>query len=309
METKQITCSGLTKRFRNLTAVDGLDLEVGRGDVFGFLGPNGAGKSTTLRMMVGLIEPTSGSVRVLGHDVWRDHVRAMTGAGAMIEAPAFYKYLSGRDNLRILANTGGRYSKKDIDEALTIVGLLDRARDKVKTYSQGMRQRLGIALAIVGRPELVLLDEPTNGLDPQGMKEVRDLICRLSTENGMTVFLSSHLLHEVEQTCTRIAVINKGKVIASGAVKDLLGGKNVYRVTVDRSDLVEGLIEKADWAKTVITGTGFVDVEVNGHSPAELNKALVEGGVGVTGLAPVNASLEELYLEMVGADDDATDRV
>ncbi len=299
----------MTKRFRNLTAVDGLDLEVGQGEVFGFLGPNGAGKSTTLRMMVGLIKPTRGSVQVLGHDVWRDHVKAMTGVGAMIEAPAFYKYLSGRDNLRILANTGGRHSRKEIDEALSIVGLLDRAKDKVKTYSQGMRQRLGIAMAIVDRPELVLLDEPTNGLDPQGMKEVRELIRRLSTENGITIFLSSHLLHEVEQVCTRIAVIDKGKVIAGGPVEELLRGKNVYRVSVERDDLALGLLNRIGWAKTVSKGAGFMDIEMNGHSPAELNKALVEGGVGVTGLAPVNASLEDLYLEMVGADDDATDRV
>lgn len=302
MSSQQITCSGLTKRFRNLTAVDGLDLEVAQGEVFGFLGPNGAGKSTTLRMMVGLIKPTSGSVRVLGHDVWREHVRAMTGVGAMIEAPAFCKYLSGRDNIRILANTGGRYSKKEIDEALTIVGLLDRAGDKVKTYSQGMRQRLGIALAIVGRPELVLLDEPTNGLDPQGMKEVRDLIRQLSTDHGMTVFLSSHLLHEVEQVCTRIAVINKGKMIASGAVKDLLGGKNVYRVSIDRADLACKLIEQLTWARMVRADFGTVDVEMDGHDPSELNRAFVEGGVSVSGLTPIKASLEEIYLDLMGAE-------
>jgi ABC-2 type transport system ATP-binding protein len=302
LSSEQITCSGLTKRFRNLTAVDGLDLEVSRGDVFGFLGPNGAGKSTTLRMMVGLIKPTSGSVSVLGHDVWREHVRAMTGVGAMIEAPAFYKYLSGRDNVRILANTGGRYSKKDIDEALTIVGLIDRARDKVKTYSQGMRQRLGIALAIVGRPDLVLLDEPTNGLDPQGMKEVRDLIRQLSTDHGMTVFLSSHLLHEVEQVCSRIAVINKGKMIASGAVKDLLVGRNVYRVSIDRADLACKLIEQLKWAKMIRADFGSMDVEMDGHDPSELNRAFVEGGVAVSGLTPIKASLEELYLDLMGTE-------
>lgn len=309
MSSQQITCSGLTKRFRNLTAVDGLDLEVSQGDVFGFLGPNGAGKSTTLRMMVGLIKPTSGSVQVLGQDVWRDHVRAMKDVGAMIEAPAFYRYLSGRDNVRILANTGGRYSRKDIDEALTIVGLIDRAKDKVKTYSQGMKQRLGIALAIIGRPQLVLLDEPTNGLDPQGMKEVRDLIHQLSTEYGMTVFLSSHLLHEVEQVCTRIAVINKGKVIAGGSVEDLLRGKNVYRVTIDRADLACKVLEKLDWANMVKADFGCMDIEMNGHDPADLNRELVQAGVGVSGLMPLKASLEELYLGLVGAENDATDRV
>lgn len=309
LDSQQISCSGLTKRFRNLTAVDGLDLDVGRGEVFGFLGPNGAGKSTTLRLMVGLIRPTRGSVRVLGHDVCRDHVKAMTGVGAMIEAPAFYKYLSGRDNLRILANTGGRYSRKDIDAVLDIVGLLDRAGDKVKAYSQGMRQRLGIALAIVGKPELVLLDELTNGLDPQGMKEVRDLIRRLSADNGLTVFLSSHLLHEVEQICTRIAVIDKGKLVATGAVEELLRGKNACRVTVDRPDLARGLLEQTEWARLKAAGDGFLDVELNGRDPAELNRTLVQGGVAVSGLAPLKASLEELYLDLVGGENDTTDQL
>lgn len=300
MQDRQIICSGLTKRFGSLTAVDGLDLSVGRGEVYGFLGPNGAGKSTTLRMMVGLIKPTHGSVRVLGEDVWRDHVKAMKRVGAMIEAPAFYKYLSGRDNLRILANTGARYSKNDIDAALDTVGLLDRAKDKVKGYSQGMRQRLAIALAIIGKPDLILLDEPTNGLDPQGMKEVRDLISRLSPDNGLTVFLSSHLLHEVEQTCTRIGVIDKGKLIASGAVADLLRGKNVHRAGVDRVDTARGVLERTGWAQVKSAGDGFVDVELDGHTPAELNRTLVEAGIGVSSLTPQKASLEELYLGLVG---------
>ena len=289
--------------------MDGLDLEIGPGEVFGFLGPNGAGKSTTLRMMVGLIRPSGGSVRVMGHDVWRDHVKAMKRVGAMIEAPSFYKYISGRDNLRIFANTGGRCSPKEIDAALDTVGLLDRARDKVKAYSQGMRQRLGIALALLGKPELMLLDEPTNGLDPQGMKEVRDLIGRLSTEHGMTVFLSSHLLHEVEQTCTRIGFINKGKLIACGAVDDLLRGGNVYRVSVDRSDAALALVQKTDWAKIAAQSDGSLDVELDGRGSAELNRMLVEGGVGVSALAPVKTSLEELYMNLVGGEDDTTDRL
>jgi ABC-2 type transport system ATP-binding protein len=254
-------------------------------------------------MMVGLIKPTHGSVRILGKDAWSDHVLAMRRVGAMIEAPAFYKYLSGRDNLRILANTGARYSKKDIDAALDTVGLLDRARDKVKAYSQGMRQRLAIALAIVGKPDLILLDEPTNGLDPQGMKEVRDLISRLSTDRGMTVFLSSHLLHEVEQTCTRIGVIEKGKLVVSGAVDQLLRGKNAHRVSVDNTDAARGLMGKLGWARVSSVGQGFIDVELDGHNPAELNRALVESGVGVSGLAPIKASLEELYLNLVGGDE------
>ncbi len=289
--------------------MDGLDLDVANGTVFGFLGPNGAGKSTTLRMMVGLIRPTKGSVRVLGHDVWRDHVRAMKRVGAMIEAPAFYKYLSGRDNIRILANTGGRCSSKEIDEALSIVGLLDRAKNKVKAYSQGMKQRLGIALAIVGKPELVLLDEPTNGLDPQGMREVRELVRRLSSEHGMTVFLSSHLLHEVEQICTQIAMINKGKVVASGNVQELLGHRNVYRVAVNRADLAGEILGRIGWARTTSAENGSMGIELDGHEPWELNRALVEGGVEVSELAPVKTSLEELYMDLMGGADGTTDQI
>lgn len=298
-----IVASGLTKRFRRLMAVNDLNLEVDRGEVFGFLGPNGAGKSTTLRMMVGLIRPTSGSVSLFGHEVWKDRCRALASVGAMIEAPAFYKYLSGRDNLRMLANTGGNYTARQIDETLDTVGLLGRAGDKVKAYSQGMRQRLGIALAIIGRPDLVLLDEPTNGLDPQGMKEVRLLIKRLASEFGQTVFLSSHLLNEVEQVCTRIAVINKGRVIESGRVSDLLGGSSVYDIKVDNIAKALETIDKIEWAEVAPgSGDGFINVKLSGGDPAGLNRLLVERGIGVSALTPRKTSLEELYLSLMDGD-------
>ncbi len=294
-----IAASNLTKRFRRVLAVDGLDLQVERGEVFGFLGPNGAGKSTTLRMMVGLIRPTRGTVRLFGHDAWREHCAALRNVGAMIEAPAFYKYLSGRDNLRVLYNTGGNCTRKQIDEALDIVGLLGRAEDKVKSYSQGMRQRLGIALAILGKPDLVLMDEPTNGLDPQGMKEVRDLISRLSSELGLTVFLSSHLLHEVEQICTRIAVVNKGRVIETGKVSDLLRQSETYDVHAHPADAAAQAIERLGWASIQATLDGMINVKLTGGSAAELNKALVEQGVAVSALIPRQPSLEELYLRLM----------
>ncbi len=282
-----------------MLAVDGLDLTVERGDVFGFLGPNGAGKSTTLRMMVGLIRPTRGSVRLFGHDAWREHCAAMRNVGAMIETPAFYKYLSGRDNLRVLYNTGGSCTAKDIDEALDIVGLLKRANDKVKAYSQGMRQRLAIALAILGKPELILLDEPTNGLDPQGMKEVRDLIDRLSKDLNYTVFLSSHLLHEVEQVCTRIAVVNKGRVIESGSVNELLRQSDTYDVHVHPQDLAESILQDLNWATVTSASASMVNVRLSGGSAAELNKVLIEKGVAVSALIPRSPSLEELYLKLM----------
>jgi len=294
-----ISASKLTKRFRRVLAVDGLDLEVERGEVFGFLGPNGAGKSTTLRMMVGLIRPTRGSVRLFGHDVWREHCAALRNVGAMIESPAFYKYLSGRDNLRILYNTGGNCTRKQIDETLDIVGLLGRADDKVKSYSQGMRQRLGIGLAILGKPDLVLMDEPTNGLDPQGMKEVRDLIGRLSRDMNMTVFLSSHLLHEVEQICTRIAVVNKGRVIETGNVSDLLRQSETYDVHAHPVEAASETILRLEWADVEASADGMLNVRLTAGTPAELNKALVEQGIAVSALIPRKPSLEELYLRLM----------
>jgi len=297
----------LTKRFRRLTAVDGLDLAVERGEVFGFLGPNGAGKSTTLRMMVGLVKPTRGHVELFGRDVWKDHCGALGRVGAMIESPAFYKYLSGMENIRLLANTGGNHSAAEIEEALEIVGLADRARDKVKSYSQGMRQRLGIALAIVGRPELVLLDEPTNGLDPQGMKEVRDLIKRLSADLSLTVFLSSHLLNEVEQVCTRIAVVNKGRVIESGKVSDLLAGSNRYRVRLESPSRACETMRELGWGKVVDTSEDSILVDVDGGGPAELNRFLVERGFAVSALLPERTSLEDLYLKLMDGDNAAAD--
>jgi len=306
-----IIASGLTKRFRRLLAVNDLNLEVGWGEVFGFLGPNGAGKSTTLRMMVGLIRPTSGRVSLFGHDVWTRRHRALKNVGAMIEAPAFYKYLSGRDNLRVLANTGGDCTGKQIDEALDTVGLLGRAGDKVNAYSQGMRQRLGIALAIIGKPDLVLLDEPTNGLDPQGMKEVRMLIGQLASDFGQTVFLSSHLLYEVEQVCTRIAVINKGRVIESGRVSDLLGGSSVYDIKVDNAAKALGVMDKIEWVEAAPRpeDSATLNVKLSGGDSAELNRLLVEQGVGVSALMPRRTSLEELYLSLMEGDNAAANRI
>jgi len=294
-----IAASNLTKRFRRVLAVDGLDLTVERGEVFGFLGPNGAGKSTTLRMMVGLIKPSRGKIQLFGRDVWREHCQALRKVGAMIESPAFYKYLSGRDNLRIFYNTGANCTVRQIDEALDTVGLLKRANDKVKSYSQGMRQRLGIALAIIGSPELVLLDEPTNGLDPQGMKEVRDLIISLSRDRNLTVFLSSHLLHEVEQICTRIAVVNKGRVIETGSVSDLLKRSETYDVHAHPSEAAAEAIRGIPGASIDATLDGMFKVKLASGTPAELNKCLVDKGIAVSALIPRVASLEELYLRLM----------
>jgi ABC-2 type transport system ATP-binding protein len=210
----------LTKRYGDLVAVDGLNLTVQTGEVFGLLGPNGAGKTTTIAMLLGLIRPTSGRAELFGQAITNDLPAVLRNVGAMIEAPAFYPYLSGRANLQVLARMRGIADGR-VDTVLATVGLSDRGRHRVRTYSQGMKQRLAIAAALLGEPRLILLDEPTNGLDPAGTVEMRQLIRTLSS-NGTTVVLCSHLLSEVEQLCERIAILNKGRLVAEGTVTALL---------------------------------------------------------------------------------------
>ena len=222
---------GLGKRYGKRWAVRDLDLTVHRGDVFGFLGPNGAGKSTTIRMLLTLIKPTTGRVDLFGRSLQRHRSAALRRVGGLVERADFYLYLTARRNLEIVASLRGDDSHKDIDRVLDIVGLTARANDKVKAYSHGMKQRLGIAQALLGAPEFVVLDEPTTGLDPQGIKEVRELIRQLSQSGTVTIFLSSHLLAEIEQTATHMAIINQGTLAVQGRVADLLAaGPHLVRI-------------------------------------------------------------------------------
>lgn len=216
--------TNLGKRYKNRWAVEDVNLEIHRGDVFGFLGPNGAGKSTTIRMILSLIRPTTGSVELFGHRLETEREKALAKVAGIVEKPDFYLYLSAFRNMEIAGalTLGKTPEKKRIIDSMALVGLQDRADDRVKTFSHGMKQRLGIAQALLCNPDLIVLDEPTNGLDPQGMKEVRELIAQLSREHGTTVFLSSHLLNEVEQVATRMAIINKGKLVVQGSVEELL---------------------------------------------------------------------------------------
>ena len=215
-----IHTEGLSKHFGARIAVDQLDLHVQPGCVFGFLGPNGAGKTTTIGMLLGLVRPSAGRALVLGHDIVHEPEQALAGVGAMIEAPAFYPYLSGRDNLRVLAQAEGIAAAR-VEAALDVVELADRAGDTFRVYSQGMRQRLGIAAALLHEPQLIILDEPTNGLDPAGQLEIRELI-RTLARSGRTIFVSSHLLHEAEQMCDQVAILKQGRVVTSGTVAELL---------------------------------------------------------------------------------------
>ncbi len=221
MRVPVLRLQDLTKHYGDVRAVENLNLEVYEGECFGFLGPNGAGKTTTIGMILGLLWPTAGTVEVLGQRVTPAHLAPLRQVGALVGAPGFYPYLSGRENLRLLARLYPEVDDARVDEVLEQVGLAGAARRKVKGYSTGMKQRLGLAAALLHRPRLLVLDEPTNGLDPVGMVEVRDLLRRL-TRQGITVFLSSHLLHEVEQVCDRVAILHRGRIVAQGPVDALL---------------------------------------------------------------------------------------
>jgi ABC-2 type transport system ATP-binding protein len=238
-----IATFGLTKEFGSRRAVDTLNLAIAPGGVFGFLGPNGAGKTTTIRMLLGLIRPTGGSGSILGYDIVAERSKILPHVGAIVESPAFYPYLSGRDNLRVLARTAGGEDSRRIAEVLDTVDLSGRAGDKVKTYSLGMKQRLAIAAALLNNPRIIFLDEPTNGLDPAGTVEIRDLIRRLGA-SGHTIFLSSHLLHEVEQIATEVAIIDKGKLVMQGYVAELTRQGAALLVEADPLPIVRQVAER-----------------------------------------------------------------
>ena len=294
---------GLTKKFGGFVAVDSLSFEVRRGDVYGFLGPNGSGKSTTIRTILGLVGATKGEVRLFGRPVGGPESRG--GLAGFVDSPGFYGYLSARDNLKILAAADGGKKEPPIERVLETVDLASRAKDRVKTYSTGMKQRLAIAAALMREPELLILDEPTNGLDPGGMRDVRALVRRLAGE-GLTIFLSSHLLGEIEGLCNRVAVIGHGRLLAEGTIAEVMGGaasSPEYRLaTGDAEETVR--ILRSSTAVVGVSGPVAgelgeevrVQVEPGGIGPVV--RELVAGGVEVRALVPVRPSLEDLFLEL-----------
>ncbi|WP_298405277.1 ABC transporter ATP-binding protein [uncultured Chloroflexus sp.] len=291
----------LTKRYGKRIAVDQLNLTVGTGEVFGFLGPNGAGKTTTIAMLLGLVKPTKGRALVLGYDVQREPALALRRVGAMIEAPAFYPYLSGADNLRVLARAGGIPLER-VQRVLETVELSERARDKVSTYSQGMKQRLAIAAALLPDPELIMLDEPTNGLDPAGTVEIRNLIRELAA-SGRTILLCSHLLHEVEQLCQRVAIMKDGKLIASGDVATLLRRGQGVRVRVqgDPGPAVS-LLRTLTWVGSVMVQGETIFVNAPADRAGEINALLIKADIIVAEIGASNSSLEEFFLTVTKAE-------
>lgn len=300
MENDAIETTGLTKRYGAIAAVDGLDLRVRHGEVFGFLGANGAGKTTTLRMLVGLVRPTSGRAVVLGHAPGAEAI--LGRIGTMIETPAFYPHLSGRDNLRILARYSGT-PRERIDEALEQVRLVGRAGDPFRTYSLGMKQRLGGAAALMKDPGLLILDEPTNGLDPAGMAEMRELIRELGA-GGRTVIVSSHLMGEIEQVCDRAAIIANGRLVAEGTI-DELRGEDALVIEADPLEEARQIVAALPGVREVRAGDGELRVVARDHGamdPGRINARLVRDGIEVRELRSERASLESVFLSLTNGE-------
>lgn len=286
----------LSKNFGPVTAVQSVNLRVQQGEVFGFLGPNGAGKTTTIGMVLGLIHPTAGSITLFNQPVSPGHNRALKNVGSLIGAPALIPYLSARENLRLLARLHPEVENGRVDELLTLVGLNDAADRKIKGYSTGMKQRLGLGAALLHRPALIILDEPTNGLDPAGMREVRTLIRRLA-DDGITVFLSSHLLNEVEQVCDRIAVIRKGHIVAQGTVAELLSqqGQSV-KLRVKNPAEASKLLAKLAGAKEIMTNGTYV--QISGVDSETAVAYLAQNGIIPSEVSSQQSDLESLFLEI-----------
>jgi ABC-type multidrug transport system ATPase subunit len=295
-----VTVSHLTKKFRTHTAVDDLSFSVNEGDVYGFLGQNGAGKSTTIRMLLTLISPTNGHIELFGLDLRKNRKKILSQVGAVIEKPDLYKYLSAFENLSLFARmSGSNISKKEIEAQLEMVGLGERMHDKVKTFSQGMRQRLGIGVALIHNPRLIILDEPTNGLDPQGIADMRNLILHLSRHLNKTVIVSSHLLHEIEQISTRMLIIDEGKKMLEGSVASLVDpAKTLVEVEVTDPKKAAVLVETTRWVSYMRETTNHAMVfQLPKELIPELNRELVSLGINVHSFQSKN-SLEALFLSI-----------
>ncbi len=294
-----ILTHGLSRRFGKRWAVKDLNLEVYRGDIFGFLGPNGAGKSTTIRMLLGLVRPTSGEIEIFGHSVSKSRKKAIKKVCGIVEQPDFYLHLSAKRNLEILGVLSGGIREDRVGEVLQLVGLYGVANDKVKGFSHGMKQRLGIAQALLSEPELIILDEPTSGLDPQGVKEVRELIVQLSEEHDITIFLSSHLLYEIEQVATRMAIIHQGRLTVQGEVKTLLNNFKEDVVILRASPVKDtaDILKRQDWISSLSINRDNIEVKVASNSIPKMNALLVENQISVSAIIP-KSSLEDYFLSV-----------
>ena len=297
-----IRVKNLSKRFGDLQAVDQLSFSVSEGEVYGFLGQNGAGKSTTIRMLLTLIDPDEGEIEIFGMNLRQHRKEILKRTGAVIERPDLYKYLSALDNLRIFARLSGmKASRKQLMDQLEMVGLAERANSSVKTYSQGMKQRLGLACALVHNPGLIILDEPTNGLDPQGIAEMREMIIRLSQDGGKTLLVSSHLLSEMEMMASSLLIIDKGRKVAEGKLNELLNPKTaLVELAVTDKEAARQLLGQTDWIHGIQeTGKQLIRFEMEKSRMPELTRLLVAGGMDIQSIRPVH-SLEEYFLAQTG---------
>src|SRR5688572_8671376 len=294
-----IETSELTKSYGDVIAVDHLSLRVPRGGVFGFLGPNGSGKTTTMGMLLGLVHPTSGEARIFGDPA--RHAATLKRVGAMVETPTFYPYLSGRANLRYFQGISGRGSPSEVERLLDVVDLAQRANSKFGGYSLGMKQRLGVACALLGDPELVFLDEPTNGLDPAGVVEVRELVRNLGT-GGRTVVLSSHLLAETELVCDNVAVLSRGRLIAQGTIQELLRERDALRLRTTDDAGAQTALAALPWVESVVQQDGTLLVGAPQARAWEVARALGDRQIYVSELTPVHRTLEEFFMEITGTD-------
>ena len=293
-----VRTEGLTKRFGNFSAVQELNLEVEEGDIYGFLGLNGAGKTTTMRMILRLIRPSAGRVTLFGKDIRADFIGIMKQVGSLVELPAYYPYLSAVKNLEILRLATGGLPAARIPEILEVVGLGPRMHDRVSSYSQGMRQRLGIAMALLPRPRVVFLDEPTNGLDPHGINHIRGVIKDLNRKEGVTFVISSHLLHEIEITCNRVGIVKQGKMVLQNTLAKIMAHTvSGLEIACDPLDKAVELLRRVDGVgKTRVDERGRLRVDCAQDRFARGNASLLEGGVSVSELCPVRQTLEEFFL-------------
>jgi ABC-type multidrug transport system ATPase subunit len=295
----------LSKSFGSFQAVNDLSFEVNQGEVYGFLGQNGAGKSTTIRMILSLIRPTNGSIEIFGKSLYADREAILQRIGAVVEKPDLYRYLSGYENLSLFAKLSANHiSKAEIMDCLALVGLDKRAKDPVRVYSQGMKQRLGIAVALVHNPDFIILDEPTNGLDPQGIADIRNLILMLSRDRGKTILVSSHLLSEIEQVADSMLIINKGKKVVEGKVNELVNPEKLQLeiVSTDNPKALQ-LLSETVWGKATSRSTAHrISVEIDAADVAALNKYLVDNNIGITSLRSMN-SLEAYFLSLTSGNE------
>ena len=296
--TPTLVASGLTKVIGKRTIVDSVSFELQPGVVFGFLGPNGAGKTTTIRMLVGLIKPTAGSVTICGHDIRHDFEDAMRCIGCIVETPDLYRFMTGRENLEHFARML-HAGNEDIERVATIVGLSHRLDQRVREYSLGMRQRLGIAQALLGHPKLLILDEPANGLDPAGIREIRELLRGLASE-GMSVFVSSHLLAEIELMCDRVAIIHKGRILRDGTVGELISSQRAMEFHVTDVAKASAILQQKNVSFTPNHDRLFLPIEESAAAP--LIRALIENGVDVLSARPRVQTLEEMFIDVTGGE-------